>query len=141
MAITKHNVCETINTFLKQEKIRYSISGQDSKGCLYELFVSSTSGFIQVEYNLDDEKDDYVILMLYTDIDNSGNSIYHSDWDNESEGNDSLEGEIEQLLDSVKRINQAIIKISTKIEQIRDICDEYELDFDEFITLNYDFNN
>ena len=141
MTITKHNVCEKIDNFLKQEKIRYSISDQDSKGCLYELFVSSTSGFIQVEYNLDDEKDDYVVLQLFTNVDNSGNSIYHSDWDNESEGGDSLEGEIEQLIDGVKRINQAIAKISTKIEQIRDICNEYELDFEEFIILNYDFDN
>jgi prefoldin subunit 5 len=47
---------------------------------------------------------------------------------------------IDNLVEHVKKLNQAIAKISTKINQIKDICEEYELDFEEFITLNYDFD-
>lgn len=53
MQITKHNICETIENYLKELKLRYEISEQDSLGCFYEVFISSTPGYIQVEYNLD----------------------------------------------------------------------------------------
>lgn len=139
MKITKHNICEVIDNYLKDQKIRYEVTGQDSKGCLYELFISSTSGFIQVEYDLDNENDNNTVLQLFTSVDDSGYSIYLSMWDSDDESCDSVEGEIDNLIDSVKRINRAIVKIQSKIEQIKDICDEYELSFEEFITLNYDF--
>ncbi len=139
MRITKHNICEVIDNYLKEQKIRYSISEQDSKGCLYELFISSTEGNIQVEYNFDDDNDDLVYMQLFTTVDYKGNSIYHAYWDSE-EGSDSVEGEIDNLIDAIKRVNQAISKISAKIDQIKDICEEYAVEFDEFITLNYDFD-
>lgn len=140
MEITKHNICETIDNYLKEQKVRYDITDQDSKGCVYELFVSSTSGFIQVEYDLDNEEDSYIVLQFFTSVGSHGNSIYHSEWDNECTGCDSVEGEIDNLMAAAKKINQGISKVSVKIDQIKDICEEYGLDFDELITLNYDFD-
>lgn len=141
MEITKHTVCETIENYLKELKVRYSILDPDSKGCVYELFISSMSGYIQVEYDLDDENDSFFLLQFYTPVDSTGHSIYHQEWDNECENCDSVEGEIDNLLESVKKINQGISKISTKIEQIKDLCEEYGLDFDSLITLNYNFDS
>ena len=40
----------------------------------------------------------------------------------------------------IKTVKKTVSKISTKINQIKDICEEYELDFEEFIQLNYDFD-
>lgn len=141
MKVTKHNICQIIEDYLKSQKIRYSISNSDPKGLLYELYISSRECFIQVEYDLDKENDDYTLLQLFDNVDDFGNSIYHSDWDNENQYADSVEGEIENLIEAVKQINQGISKINTKIDQIKDICEEYGLDFEEFITINYDFNN
>jgi hypothetical protein len=42
MEITKDNVREIIENYLKELKIRYNIEDSDSKGCVYELFISST---------------------------------------------------------------------------------------------------
>ncbi len=140
MKVTKHNICQIIEDYLKSQKIRYSISHSDQKGLLYELYISSRECFIQVEYDLDKENDDYTILQLFDNVDDFGNSIYHSDWNNENQHADSVEGEIENLIEAVKRINQGIGKISAKIDQIKDICEEYGLDFEEFITINYDLN-
>ena len=138
MEITKHNVCQHIEDILKSLKIRYSILDPDSKGCVYELYVSSIEGHIQVEYNLDDDNDTYFVIQFFTNVDSNGLSLYHSDWDNESNG-DSIEGEIEELLNAIKRINQGVSKIQTKIEQIKDICEEYNLEFENFIDILYDF--
>jgi hypothetical protein len=138
--VTKQNVCEIIENYLKEQKIRFEISDQDSESCLYKLFISSMSAYIQVEYDLDDETNNDVYMQLFTEPDSSGFSIYESHWDNENELNDSIEGEIDNLLESAKRINQGIAKIEAKINQIKDICQEYELEFCEFITLEYDFD-
>lgn len=140
MEITQHNVCEHIESILKSLNIRYSILFPDSKGCVYQLYISSIEGNIQVEYDLDDEEDNYFILQFFTKVDTYGNSLYHSDWNNETPG-DSIEGEIENLVEYAKKINQGISKIQIKIEQIKDICEEYELDFEEFIDVLYDFDS
>ena len=138
--VTKQNVCEIIENYLKEQKIRFEISDQDSESCLYKLFISSMSAYIQVEYHLDDETNNDVYMELFSEPDSSGASIYESNWNNENELNDSIEGEIDNLLESAKRINQGIAKIEAKINQIKDICQEYELEFCEFITLEYDFD-
>lgn len=140
MEVTKHNICQTIEDYLKSKKIRYSISDSDSKGLLYELYIASIECYIQVEYDLDKEDDEYIVLQLFDKVDYYGNSIYHASWDNEDENADSIEGEIDNLLEAVKRINQGISKISAKLDQIKEICEEYNLEFEEFITLNYDFD-
>lgn len=138
MEITKHNIHEVIEKHLNKLRIRYDIEESGSKGCLYELFILSTPAFIQVEYNLDDEIDDSVVLQLFTKIDNCKNPVYESDWN--SKNCDSVEGEILDLVVSVKKINKGISKIASKIEQIKEICEKYELEFDDFISVNYDFN-
>jgi hypothetical protein len=51
-----------------------------------------------------------------------------------------MEDEIEQLIDATKKLNAVINKVRNKIEQIQEICDENELDINEFISLNYDFD-
>ena len=138
MEVTKENICQKIEDFLKSSKIRYNILAPDSRGLLYELFISSIEGNIQVEYNLDDPNDDIIYVQFFTNIDSNGNSIYHSDWDNES--GESIEGEIEELIEAVKRINSGLSKINSKIEQIKDICEEYNLEFEDIIEVLYEFD-
>jgi hypothetical protein len=141
MTITKHNVCETIENFLKENKIRFSIEDSDNNGLFYELYISSISGFIQVEYNLDKEDDNDIYIQFFSKIDTNGNSLYESNWSNYQENQDSLESEIEALISGIKTINQGIAKIEAKINQIKDICEEYSLEIDNFISIEYDFDN
>jgi len=140
MNITKHNICESIEIFLKSNRIKYSIDDPDSKGLVYELYVGSLSCFLQIEYDLDNETDNFVYVQLFTNTDNAGNSLYHSEWNNE-EHDDSLDTEIETLIQETKRINSLINKIRNKIEQIQELCDENELNIHEFISVNYDFDS
>lgn len=139
MKITKYNIIQHIEEILKNLKIRFTIINRDSKGCHIQLYISSIEGNIQVEYSLDDVNDNYFCIQFFTDIDSDGLSLYYSHWDNDS--NDSIEVEIEELLNSIKRINQGISKIQTKINQIKDICEEYNLEFDNFIGVLYDFDD
>jgi hypothetical protein len=141
MILTKHNVCETIENFLKENKIRFSIEISDNTGVFYELYISSISGFIQVEYNLDKEDDNDIHIQFFSKIDTNGNSQYESNWSNYGENQDSIEAEIEALISGIKTINQGIAKIEAKINQIKDICEEYSLEIDNFISIEYDFDN
>jgi hypothetical protein len=140
MNITKHNICESIENFLKSKHIKFSIDDPEPRGVTYELYVGSLSCFLQIEYDLDNETDDLVIVQLFTNTDNSGNSLFHYEWDNEKD-DDSLDVEIETLIQETKRINSLINKIRNKIEQIQDLCDENQLDIENFISINYDFDS
>jgi hypothetical protein len=141
MTVTKNNVRDLIESYLKDNKIKYTTNYEDSKGLIYEIYVGSLECTIQVEYDLDNDEDNYIVLQLFTQVGKyDGRSLYHQDWDNENKFLDSIEDEIEQLIDATKKLNAVINKIRNKIEQIQEICDENELDINEFISLNYDFD-
>jgi hypothetical protein len=140
MKVTKHNVRDLIESYLKDNRIKYSTDLEDSKGLTYELYVGSLECYLQVEYDLDDENDEFIIVQLFTEIDKDGNSLYHQDWDNEGEEIDGLNGEIETLIQETKRVNSLVNKIHNKIEQIQEICDDNDFNIEEFITINYNFD-
>jgi lysyl-tRNA synthetase class II len=140
MEITKHNIRQVIEDYLKSERIKYTTEGENSKGLMYEIYVGSLECYLQVEYNLDDDNDNDIVVQLFTKVDSYGDSLYHVDWLNWKEG-DSIETEIESLIQQTKKINSLVNKVRNKIEQIKEICEENELDIEEFITINYDFDD
>jgi hypothetical protein len=139
MKITKHNVREIIENYLKSKKIKYSIDDEDNFGLVYEIYVGSLECYLQVEYDLEKIEDDYVVVQLFTEIDDLGNSLYSVTWEND-EHHDSIESEIDTLIDETKQLNRAVIKIGKKIEDIIEICEEHGLSSEDFIQINYDFN-
>ena len=134
--ITRFNVTDKIESYLKDNKIKYIISDSDNFGCSYELLIGSITGNIQVELNGHDLTDDSVTIQTFN-TSNSDTSIYESLWD--SEDSESLESEIENLVQQVKNINIGVAKIEKQIEKIKDICNEYELNVDMFIDVVYNF--
>jgi len=140
MKITKNNIREVIDTYLKENRIKYTTDHEDSMGMVYEIYVGSLECYLQLEYNMEDENDDVVFVQLFTKVDDWGESLYHQTWESDSEDGDTIEREIEVLIQETKRLNSVVNKIRNKIEQIQEICDENELDIEEFITINYDFD-
>jgi hypothetical protein len=139
MKITKHNVCQKVEDYLKDNRIRYTISNSDPDVVYYELFLGSLESNLQIEYNLADDTDDFVVVQLYTKVDAYGDSIYHNTWDSENE--DDLIEEIDTLVRESKKLNLVISKIGNLVDRIREIYVENELDMEKFIELNYDFNS
>jgi hypothetical protein len=139
MEILKHNIRQVIEDFLKSNHIKYSTDNEGSKGLIYEIYVGSLECYLQVEYDLEDKGNHYIVVQLFTKVDDYGNSLYHSEWENDNNG-DSIEGEIETLIQETKKINSLVNKVRNKIEQIKEICEENEFNIEEFITVNYDFD-
>jgi hypothetical protein len=138
MQVTKENVRSIVENYLRENKIRFEIVDSDSEICSYKLFVSTLIGVIQIEYSLDDPEDNYVVAQLYI-VDNK--YLYDGQWDNENNDSESLEDEIFGLLEKVRELNKVISKVERKIEDIKEICKEVELDHEIFIRVQYDFDN
>jgi hypothetical protein len=138
MEITQNNICQKIEDYLKEKKLNFNILHQNDQGLNYEIYLGSSEANIQVEYDLTNSDDDSVYLQLYTKLDNYGNSFYHQYWKSDDTDADSLEGEIDSLVESTISLTKAYSKIDSKLDQIRDICVEYNIDFDELITIHVD---
>jgi hypothetical protein len=138
MEITQNNICQKIEDYLKEKKLNFNILHQNDQGLNYEIYLGSSEASIQVEYDLTNSEDDSVYLQLYTKLDNYGNSFYHQYWKSDDTDADSLEGEIDSLVESTISLTKAYSKIDSKLDQIRDICKEYNIDFDELITIHVD---
>ncbi len=138
MKETKNNIRQIIEDFLKSEKIRYSIDNENNFGLIYELYVGSLECFIQIEYDLQKEGDEYIVVQLFTDIDDNGFSLYDQTWENDGNCGDIV-GAIGELIDETKRINSIVNKIRKRIEQIEEICEEEGMDLNNFLTIKYDF--
>lgn len=136
--VTKNNIKNVIDSYLKTLKVRFN-STDEYFGCRYEIFVSSISSYIQVEYDLENDDDNEIIIQFFTEMYDSVNSLYHQIWDS-TNNNSSVEDEIFELIEVTKRLNKAISKISKNIDNIKEICEDYGIEFDNFINLKYDFN-
>ena len=138
MTYTKHNIKSIIDQYLTSKKIRYNIIENDDKVVFYELYVSSLIGNIQVEYDLTNDDDNFIMVSFF--ITNSDDTIiYDTLIDSDDESSD-IENEIDELIEKTKRLNTVYNKIQTKIEQIKDICEENELNLDTFLSINYNFD-
>jgi hypothetical protein len=138
MEITQNNICQKIEDYLKEKKLNFNILHQNDQGLNYEIYLGSSEAHIQVEYDLTNDDDNSVYLQLYTKLDEYGNSFYHQYWKSDDTDADSLEGEIDRLVESTISLTKAYSKIDSKLDQIRDICKEYNIDFDELITIHVD---
>lgn len=129
--ITKHNVQEKIESYLKSLRVRYNIVDQNDFIYFYEIFVSSLPTHIQVEHDLENN-DDEVCIQFLIETDDIGTSLYSSilySVDNIT----TIEEEIHELIEASKSFNKVVNKIYKSIETIKDICDEYGLDYEYFI--------
>lgn len=138
MQVTKHNVRSIVENYLRENKIRFEIVDSDSEVCLFKLFVSTLIGGIQIEYSLDDPEDNLVIAQLFI---KDNYDLYDGQWSNENDDSESLEDEIVGLLEKVKELNRVVSKVERKIEDIKEICREAELDHEIFIRIQYNFDN
>ncbi len=137
--ITRFNVTDKIESYLKDNKIKYIISDSDNFGCSYELLIGSITGNIQVELNGRDLTDECVGIQMFNTSTNDRYIYESSTWYSDDEDGDSIESEIENLVQQVKNINIGVVKIEKQIEKIKDICNEYELNVDMFIDVVYNF--
>lgn len=128
-----------IESYLKNKKIRFDIT-PDIRGNFYELYLGSESGFIQVEHDDDTSDDDSVFFQFFSKVGDDGNSLIHSQISTEDDEFD-LESEIEMLIGGIKNLNKVIAKIENHITSIKAICEENEMNVNDFIEVIYDFNN
>ena len=131
----EEKVFEIITVFLKEKKISFDVD-RHSTTDNFELYIGSDSGFIQVEYS-ELRNEASVCIQFYSKLDRQGNSLYNSSIEI-SEIID-LHTEIEQLIYEVKENIRTVSKIKSLIDKIQEICDENNLEIDDFITVEYNF--
>jgi hypothetical protein len=131
MTLTKHNISEHIQTILREKRIKYVFLNEYSDVDILELFISHIPAYIQFDYSKDD---DSFILQLYTEDDR----YYFSEYYSECKNCDGVDIEIDNLINSVKTYVKLINKIEKKIDEIRELCSEHDLDIEKFITINFD---
>lgn len=139
MEVTKHNVQKEIESYFKSSKIRFNCTDQSNIGCVYELFVSSFPCYIQIEYDLETDDDDCIIIQFFTKMEDGQNPLYHSEWDSSINPATPIDQEIDELVEANKRLNKAVSKIHQYIDNIKDVCKEYELDHEDFVKIKYDY--
>ena len=129
---------EKISDFLKTKKLKFNLDNEADSVHEFVFYVGGSEAFIQVEYS-DVEEYPEPEILFFSNQKSDGNSLYNSTIT--YSGDDSeIEADLEQLIDFVKNFNQIVTKIENKITQINELCEELGLDPEEFISVNYDFD-
>jgi predicted RNase H-like nuclease (RuvC/YqgF family) len=129
-------VVKQYEEWLRNNKINFNVDKHESEDIYYTIFQGNLVCYIMLELinnkieahqgyirKSEDEWNDIYTLEIY--------------W-NENELKDLIES-TEQLLQKAKELNSAINKIRNKVEQIKEICEEIDMNYEEFIIINFDF--
>lgn len=131
MKINKDNVLEEVTRILKKMKCVFTYDD-----LLFEIMIGTETCYIQVE--LDDSMMDYdnVTIQFYDDPDDASFEIAE-----EIETIEDIEEYTEQVVTFTKQKVKLINKINNHIIAIQELCEnsEPEIDYEKFITINYDF--
>jgi hypothetical protein len=137
MKASETDIVETIGGYLKKTlKVKYTVEYRDSNGVFFQLNTGLIKSYIHVEYN---ETDDWVNVILYTEPGGDGVSLYEQEWENIESGF-SLEDQIDNLISTTKRLNKVVSKISSKVDDIMKLCYDNDIDYENFISVNYYFD-
>ncbi len=128
-----------VSKFLTSKKVKFDRNDDDYYCPIFTFYVGEAEGGITISYPNDIEigDDEFISLNIYSKIDDTGNSFFYESL--EYEKMEDVEYHIENLLAYLKDLSRVLKKVEEKIEQIKDICDGIGLDYDSFITVNYDF--
>jgi hypothetical protein len=136
MTVTKDNAVQILIDLLRTNKINYTI--EDSSNEYFHLHVGSYDCGIQLEFG---EFGD-VLFDFHTKINYDGNSLYESmieGYEEEIITLDMVEEQLLILVEEAKKYSRVISKIEAKIEQIKDLCTDNDLNIDDFIRIEFDF--
>ncbi len=132
--ITPINVKDITSNILKGLKLKFNLDEELSDYYIYEVYLGSETLMIQVE--TDTKQDDLVILTVFDEAQTWEEMI---DGTNQSTIDDLDIGFlIEDAVSKTKRTTKVKAKIIAKIEQIKELCNENDLDVDDFIEINQD---
>ena len=137
--VTKYTVLDHVEQCFKKLGVQYKFESNNSSEILFRLRVPLEC-YVHVQYDLFNEQDEEVCIHFYSRIsERSRTPLYTVTWCND-QNNDDIEGEIYELVNYTKNIYKVLKPIKSSINKILNICDEHGLDWQEFISVNFDFN-
>jgi hypothetical protein len=122
---------DEIEKYLKENKFKYNTEIHEGAVHYIDVFVGSTTLMIEfLGFGGDDVEHEIAFSSDLNELPIT-QEIYTKLEDVISDFEDAVE--------VTKRTNKGLKLIHTKLEVIKEICDEYDLNFDEILTINYDF--
>lgn len=117
---------------LKTKRIKF-----DQDDTLFKLYIGSETSLIEYYPSETNTTD----IAFYTS-EKRGRILYDSYifYEPEIVNINDIDGEIDELVSFTKDFVKSVSKIERKINDIRAICDDLQIDMSEFISVNYDFD-
>lgn len=124
----KFNYTQQIEDYLKKIKAVYTkntIKGiTNTEETVFNFKNEYTNGYITVE------AEERVYCNISRDTENYYTDYYESDWDIKER---SLEDEIDDFISRAKEIDIALKEIISIQEKIKEICEQYDLNYNDYI--------
>jgi hypothetical protein len=131
--LNKNNISGVINAYLNKKGVRFKLD-TNSNDFSYKLDIQdSISTYIQIESYKDNDEE--LIFTFWITLNYNDEALY----ENETNNKDDLEENLETLIDNSFNYGRAIKKIKSKVESIIEICEEYDINYEHFILIEYNY--
>lgn len=117
---------------LKSKRIKF-----DQDDTLFKLYIGSETSLIEYYPS----ETNTIEIAFYTS-EKHGRILYDNYifYEPETVNINDIDNEIDELVSFTKDFVKSVSKIEQKINDIRAICDDIQIDMSEFISVNYDFD-
>lgn len=123
-----------VEKLLRDKKYNFQLFHEADNSINYLIYRGNLCCWIQLE---GDEKEctDYQVYIRFSE--DSYDDLYQ---EINSYTFQSLSDSVEEMINYSVDLNRVLNSIQNKIEQIKELADSINLDYEEFITVNFDFD-
>jgi hypothetical protein len=118
------NCVQIISEYLRHNHIPHIY---DNDCQIFEILIGDYCPTIQLEFSVDKNLKYIYISFHFNDYMSSG----------EYNNIEDIKQNLYEVMMEATNFNKGIAKIHKKVDDIKEICDEYELDFNQFLTIHY----
>lgn len=122
--MNEQNASQQIAQFLKLKKLPFVY---DENCDIFEILIGDEiNPTIQLEYSDNRDLDEIYLSFWFNEFVETG----------EYNNVEDIEDNLFQIVDHAKNYTKCVSKIRKKLEQIEEICEEYDLDINDFVTIH-----
>ena len=137
--INRNNFRELIEKYVKRNHLFFTVFFSDDLDYTYKISGTFLDTFINIEHGKGSKDDDSIVMSMYLRFPEKHKNIILQVWDSSESYND-YQSELNDFFNNRMKIHHRISSIKESLDQMKSVCEEYNMNYIDIIN-NFLYEN